>query len=202
MIKEIRKKINDKIAVKRNIEKELKELQRDKENCSKQIKYTETAQIIIQTVARQTQEKLEHQISDIVSMVLSSIFDAEFELKINYETKRNQTEIDFQLIKNGQIVDLNNVGGGAKEITSFALRMACWKLQNPKIRNMIVSDEPFKSLNDPTRELHRKLAEMIKYLSEKLELQVIMISLIPEFEEIADNIIHVRMDKEGVSQIV
>lgn len=200
-LNQIRINIDSQKSVKAHIVQELLKLNNQFGQKEKDLDYSIQAQQIIQIVAKKTQESLESHISEIVSTALNSIFDDDFELKIKYETKRNQTEVEFYLIKNGNILDLRNEGGGVLEIASFALRMACWKLKNPKCNNFIIADEPFKSINDPSRELHRKTAEMIKYLSRELNLQIILISLIPEIEEIADKIIKVEMGKDGISKV-
>ena len=170
---------------------ELKKLKKTKRN-------TETAQAIVQTVAQKTQEELTFHISDIVSSALSAIFDEPYSFKINFILKRGKTEAEIKLVRDGEEVDpLSSVGGGVVDVASFALRIAMWSLQNPKSNNVIILDEPMKFLS---RELQPKAGRMIKMLSEKLNLQFIIISHDKAIIENADRVFEVTI-RNGESKV-
>jgi len=57
------------------------------------------------------------------------------------------------------------------DVTSFALRVAFWALK--KNRPIMVLDEPFPNVSP---DLQYKVSEMVKFVSEKLGLQIIMVS--------------------------
>ena len=80
-------------------------------------------------------------------------------------------------------------------MTAFALRVAMWSLARPKWRNTLIFDEPFKNINDKSRRTQERVAEMVKVLSRKLKLQFIVITMIPELEEIADRVFELALRK-------
>jgi DNA repair exonuclease SbcCD ATPase subunit len=82
-------------------------------------------------------------------------------------------------------------GGGLLDITSFALRISFWHLNQN--RNVMIFDEPMRFLS---KELVPKAVEMVRMLSEKLGIQFIIVSHIEDFVEGADK--NFRIEKGGV----
>jgi len=163
----------------------------------------EKAQSIIQTVAQLTQEELEYHISEIATLALESVFENPYKLNLDFELRRNKSEADLSFSRKGsgdKIHPLSACGGGAVDVAAFALRIAMWSLQRNKSRNTLILDEPFKNINDPTREMHKKASLMIKEISDRLNLQIIIVTLMPELIDTADKVIEVK-NKKGVSEI-
>lgn len=153
----------------------------------------EEAQVFLQKVAQATQEQLRVHIKDIVQLCLDSVWPGEVEFDLIYEVKRGKTEARLVFIIDGEEVDpLDADGGGLVDIASFALRIAVWTLGNT--RNTIVLDEPMKHLSDNLQPL---AAEIIKELSEKLGLQIIMITHRKELTGIADKVFEVSRKRVG-----
>ena len=164
----------------------------------KEIKASEEAHIIICSIAKETQKQIQYQISSLVTLALKSVFPEPYEFKAEFVMKRNKTECSIFFLKNGKKFDpMTEVGGGVLDVASFALRVSMWALSGVN-DNILLLDEPFKNINDDTSELHRKIAELTKEVSEKLNLQIIIISMIPELREVADRVIFIRK-KRGVS---
>jgi DNA repair exonuclease SbcCD ATPase subunit len=134
----------------------------------------EKAQVFIQQVAKETQEQLKYQISDLVNLALDSCFPGEYTFDVNFEIKYGKTSAELVFInKNGTQIDpMEASGGGVVDLASFALRIAIWSLG--KSNNVIILDEPFKNLQP--MELHMKGMEMIKMLSTKLGIQFIIVT--------------------------
>ena len=140
----------------------------------RELRYSEQAQAIIQQVARETQEKLQYHISELCSLALSAVFDDPYELELEFVLRRDKTEADIYFVKDEERIDpISASGGGVIDIASFALRVALWSLARPRSRNTLVLDEAFKHLKG--LEENKKVIQMIKMLSEKLELQIIMV---------------------------
>jgi DNA repair exonuclease SbcCD ATPase subunit len=157
---------------------------------------TEKARIVVQEVANSVQKNLEYRITSIVSLALASVFPDPYEFKVEFVTRRNQTECDFYFIRDGNECDpMDSSGGGALDIASLALRMAIWSIK--KTRAIQILDEPCKFLS---RDMQSKASEMLKELSEKLGIQMIVVSHIPEMIEAADRVFEVT-NKEGVSNV-
>lgn len=159
---------------------------------------SEEAQIIIQIVAQQTQEELSFHISELCSLALSAVFDDPYKLALSFVLRRGKTETDIFFIRDGNEVDpLTASGGGAVDIASFALRVALWSLARPRTRNIIVIDEPFRFLS---RNLQPKASLMLKELSDKLNLQFVMVSHSEYLIEGADKVFECSI-KNGVSDV-
>ena len=157
------------------------------ENCQK-------ARIIVQEVANKTQEKIEFQISNLVSLALSAVFPDPYEFKVKFVQRRNRTECDLLFVKNNEEVEpLSAAGGGAVDIASFALRVAIWSIK--KTRPVFIFDEPGKFLS---RDLQNKFSALIKELSYRLQVQFIIVSHIPEIQSCSDRVFSC-VNKNGIS---
>lgn len=155
-------------------------------NLEKEIKHTEKAQAIIQKVAKETQENLSYKLSEIVTLALNSIFDDPYEFNVEFAIKRGKTEVEFLLLKKGnEYHPTNDIGGGVVDILSFALRIVMWSLKKPRTRNVIILDEPFRFLS---KDLQPKASLLLEELSEKLNLQFIMVSHSEDLIEGADKV--------------
>ena len=133
------------------------------------------AREIIRQVGIKTQQQLSYNISEITSMALSAVFEDPYELLLRFVERRNKTECDILFSKKGFAeIDPFDGGGGAIDVAAFALRVASWSMQRPRSDNVLVLDEPFKHLKG--EEANRKMLEMVKEISKKLGIQIIMVS--------------------------
>jgi len=147
----------------------------------------EKARAVVQTVANSLQKSLETRITNIVTMALSAVFDDPYEFKVEFVTRRNQTECDMLFVRNGNECEpIDSSGGGALDIASLALRMAVWSIK--KTRAIQVLDEPAKFLS---RDLQDKASTMLSTLSDELGIQLILVSHIPEMISAADKVFDV-----------
>jgi len=159
----------------------------------------EQALEIIKEVGLKTQQQLQFQIGNITTLALESVFEDPYELKVEFVERRNKTECDLLFVKkNGYLLHpLNASGGGAIDIASFALRLASWYMQTPKTRSIIILDEPLRFLSE---DLQERASNMIKELSEKLNIQFIIITHEERLTEYADKIFQTRI-RNGVTKI-
>ena len=148
---------------------------------------------LFQQAAEMTQKQLEFHISGLVSTALAAIWDNPYEFLIEFIQRRGKTEADLWLVRNGsKIKPIDASGGGVVDVVSLALRMAFWSLTK-ETRPLLIFDEPFKHLSG---DLQNKAADMLKMLSEKLGLQVLMISHIQKLVDCADKIFKVKFVKD------
>ena len=161
--------------------------------------YAESAQIILQGVAQKTQQNLEIHFSDLVTLALRSVFDEPLEFTMTVVPRRNKTEVDLFLGgpegEESKDDPMDCSGGGALDIASFALRIAFWSLR--KNRHTLILDEPFKYVSP---DLQHKVSDMVRLLSEKLKLQIIMVSHADEINYSADKTFVVSK-VNGISQV-
>jgi len=149
------------------------------------------ARALVQKVAEETQQKIEYHISNLVSMALASVFPDPYEFLVRFVQRRNRTECDLLFVKNGEECDpLTAAGGGAIDVAGFALRVAVWSLK--KTRNVFILDEPFRFLSV---DLQAKCSAMIKEISEKLKIQIIMVSHLTTLTSNADKVFHIENRK-------
>jgi DNA repair exonuclease SbcCD ATPase subunit len=105
-------------------------------------------------------------------------------------------EADILFLKNeneGKPIEI--AGGGTLDVASFALKTAIWAIK--PTNNVMILDEPFHFLS---RDLQSKCSQMIKMIQEKMKIQFIIVSHIPEITESADRIFNVENIK-GVSKV-
>lgn len=159
-------------GVRNNLNKQLKTAKNNLAQTTKNIEIVEKARAIIQIVAKETQQELEFQISDIVSYALAAVFDNPYSFHLNFVLRRDKTEADLLWKKDGEEYLPN--GGGVRDISAFALREAMRSLQPQQASPILLLDEPIKHLK-PFAAQQRALL-MMKAISEKLGLQIIMIT--------------------------
>jgi len=140
------------------------------------------AQTITQDVVKQVQEQAHSQISKVVTICLEAIFEEPYYFQIHFEQKRGRTEAKLTFERNGhEINPMTASGGGVIEIASFALRLACILLSRPKLRPVMILDEPFKNVSKKAGYLER-VPEMLISLSEEFGIQFIMVTHIEELK--------------------
>jgi len=197
-LKEMRSLLDQKKGQKEIIENDYDILEKKIKQNKKEVKYSEKALLIIQKVAKETQEELEYHISELVTLALSAVFDDPYEFKTSFVIRRGKTECDMYFEKDGQQFDpLTSVGGGVVDVACFALRIAVWSLSIRKSNNVLIFDEPFRFLS---KKLQPKASNMLKQISEKLNLQIIMVSHSQELIDGADKV-YVVDYKRGVSKV-
>jgi DNA repair exonuclease SbcCD ATPase subunit len=151
----------------------------------------EAAREVIRKVGLETQKRLQFHISEITSLALEAVFDDPYALVAEFVERRNRTECDLSFERGGELVNpLTSSGGGAVDIAAFALRVASWSMQTPKSRPVLILDEPCRFLSAG---LLPKASEMLKEISERLGLQIIMVTHSEELMDSADRVIRVRM---------
>lgn len=157
------------------------------------------ARSIVQTVAEHTQKHIEYHISNLVSMALASVFPDPYKFDLRFVQRRNKTEADLIFSKNGNETDdiLNAGGGGVADVASFALRIAQWSIK--KTRPVLLLDETFKFLHNPTYQ--ERASEMLKEVSSKLGIQIILVSDQDSLINAADKTIKLKNNK-GISEVV
>jgi DNA repair exonuclease SbcCD ATPase subunit len=146
----------------------------------------------------QTQQSLQVSISDITSLALEAVFPDPYSLEVSFVQRRNKTECDLYFMRDGNKVDpLTASGVGAVDVAAFALRIASWSMSTPHSRNVIILDEPFRFLSENYQE---QAGNMLKEISQKLGIQMIIVTHNPVLAEVADKTFNVSI-KKGVSKV-
>ncbi len=165
----------------------------------------ERALEIVKQVGLATQKQLEYHLSEQVSLAMEAVFDDPYKLKVDFQEKRGKTEVEILFTRRDlEFPPLGNAGVGAVDIASLALRIAYWSMrQDKKIRPLLLLDEPFKHLKGT--DANRRALAILQEISDKLGLQVIMVSdervSREDIISNADKVFHVSQGKDGVSKI-
>jgi len=115
---------------------------------------------------------------------------------MEFNIKRNQTEITLLVQQEDQLYELNQLGGGVSDVVSLALRLAFYALTDYNKSNVFVLDEVGRNLGQK----RIKFGEMMKELSECLGLQLIVVTHSGDIAGQADRIYEIE-HKNGLSKI-
>jgi DNA repair exonuclease SbcCD ATPase subunit len=148
----------------------------DRLECLKQ------AQSLAQEAAQKLQQRVHSQIAGIVSHCLQLVFDEPYVFNIVFERKRGRTEARLVFERNGLEVDpMTASGGGVIDVAAFALRLSSMLLNNPRLRKLMIMDEPFKFVSQANG-YRERVRDMLINLSERFGVQFIMVTHMPELQ--------------------
>lgn len=177
-------------GAKAQVERYISETEQALKQTKRNARQHEQAIEIVKEVGLKTQQTLQFHISNTVSMALSSVFDDAYEMVVEFVQRRGKTECDLLFGRgDNQVNPLSASGGGAVDVASFALRVASWSMQLPRTRNVLLLDEPFKNVSEGYLP---KASELLKQISEQLNLQIIMVTHSDTLIDSADNIIKIQ----------
>ncbi len=137
------------------------------------LKHAAECQVLIQTAAQAVQERAHNQIAAVVTKCLRTVFEDDYEFRIDFEKKRGKTEARLLFLKGGKEEDpMDGSGGGVLDVASFALRLSCIMLRRPRGRKILILDEPFKNVNGENN--RDRAAALLTALAEEFDVQIIM----------------------------
>lgn len=178
------------------LEKEIKVLEMKIVKGRRQVTLLEKAIAFVQEIGLKTQQQLQFHISDIVSVALHSVFNEPYTFEAQFEQRRSKTECHLLFERGGSRVSpIDAAGGGAVDVASFALRVVSYCLK-PN-RKVLILDEPFRYLS---RDLQSNAGEVLKKLSNDLNLQIIMVTHEEQLMDFGDKIFKVSQ-KKGISKV-
>ena len=187
-------------GMKKQVENNLIQNKTTLDNLNNRIKLLEQAQMFLQKVAQDTQSQLKFQIEDIVNLALETCFPNEYEFQLQFNIARGKTDAELVFLsqKTGRPIDpMNASGGGVVDLTAFALRIASYALEQG-VDNVIILDEPFRFIS---RDLQARAGEILKSLSTKLGLQIVMVTHIGQMIDVADKVFEVKKNSDGRSVV-
>lgn len=185
-------------GIKQQLTNSQAEIEENLRNDTRQKRRIEQALEIVKLVGLKTQKNLQFHISDVSTMALDSVFDESYLLLAEFIERRGRTECDLLLKTDDMAVDpLSATGGGVVDVLSFALRVAAYSLQRPRVRPVLLLDEPFTHLSE---QLFPKACALLTRISEELGIQIIIITHAEALMDCADKVFQIRKRK-GVSRI-
>jgi len=190
-----RNRVEQEKGKKQALEEYSQEQAADLQRRKKRLRNLKDALLVVQHVSQKTQEELKYQITELVTLALKAVFEDPYEFDIDFVHKRGKTEAEVSFIRDGEKIDpMTASGGGAVDIASFALRITLWNLHRPRTANTIILDEPARFVSD---DLQPKFGEMLKMISDKLNIQFIIVTHKKALMESADKVFHVIMKNKN-----
>ena len=153
-------------------------------------KYEEAKQIdlkaveVLNVVQKQSRDVVKNTFESLVSFALKSVYGEDYLFRLEFGNRGNLGELDFMLKspENTEYLPIEEcTAGGSVDVIALALRFVL--LQVLKVPGPVILDEPTKMLSSNYRINEYNL---YRYLSEKLERQLIIISHSKEIIELAD----------------
>ena len=151
------------------------------------------ARWILTEVSQMTQKRFQTKVETLVTMAIRSVFDRPFEFHLEFERKRNRMECRPIIVETDKGIYDDpeyDLGGGILDIVSFAFRIVLWSLQKPHSRNIIILDEPMKNMG----RLISLGGQVLKEISYKLNLQLIIVTHDDGLTEIGDKVFQITHD--------
>lgn len=170
------------------------------ENLELQIRDKIEARNIISEASRVTQKQFKDFVEQLVTLAIQSVFTEEdYKFVVKWELQNNRTQINL-MVQQGEKEPYDpedEQGGALLDIISFALRIVLWVLEKPRSRNTLILDEPFKYCGDFTI----LAAKMVKNISKKLQLQIIMVTHSDVLKNVGDRSWKVHRVNGGSSHV-
>ncbi|MHA2264848.1 MAG: hypothetical protein ACXAEN_20845 [Candidatus Thorarchaeota archaeon] len=149
-------------------------------------------------IAKLTQSDITDYLESTVSLAMDVIpSDEEQSLLAEFETRRNQQELDLYFQEGDQEpipldskIDL--VGNSVEEVISFASKLCTWSIMNPRPAPFQAHDEPFRALKD---ENIGNVLKFVKEIQEELGLQMLILTHRPDIANIGDRVFYLDKKK-------
>lgn len=164
----------------------------------------EQASAVLSRIGEERQTAAQHQIEDLVTRGLQSIFNEDLTFHVVQAVKNKQPVVEFVVrshMPDGQEVETEVIGargGGLAEVVGFLLRLVVMLLSKDKQETILFLDESFGMLS---AHYEVRMAEFLKEIVENTGIQVLMISHSNAFDDVADRKYRFELD-HGVTKVV
>lgn len=197
-LKDLRRQLDRMQGAKQAAARRVDEVQGNIERLECEVEDSRQAQTIINTVARETQSQLEYQLGDLGSMAQAAIFEDPYRFGAEFEISgRSGTVCRFYFERGGgRFEPLAAAGGGPVDVASWALRPSILPMSGR--RKTLWLDEPFRFLS---RVYQPRAAAMLREVSQRLKIQIVMITHSADLLASADRVFTVRRGEDGTSWV-
>lgn len=197
-INDVQRVVSRKLTEHKVLSGQIDQISKEYKSAESEISNMVEARNIIAEASRITQEQFKEFVESLITLAIQSVFpDKDYKFIVDFVLQANRSQI-FLMVQQGDkepYLPEDEQGGCLLDIISFALRIVLWSLEKPRSRNVLIFDEPFRW----TGALTEKAANMMKEISGKLDIQIIMVTHDERLSEVADRSWHVTRDKRGVS---
>ena len=157
----------------------------------------EEALVVLQELEKTWRGTFEQALASVVGEGLSAVFGDEIELLFISDIKRDVAHLDMKLKTNGLVTSLMGAKGGSViNVLSVLLRVLLTISSRPEMRRVLILDEPFSMVS---AEYRAPLAQLLKEMAERLDVQFIITSHEPEISDAADVAYQILKDGRGTA---
>ena len=129
---------------------------------------------LIQEAAKATLSNISMKIGNIVTKAITSVLNQDYTFHIDFKIAYGKLASDMYLMKDGFRYDLRKDNGdGVVDLVAIALRIAAICIDRRKLRKLLILDEPCGAVSVNFQPF---VGEMLKSLSDLLDLQIIMVA--------------------------
>jgi len=188
-LKDLIEKTNTKLIEYKLAKKKFTQAKIKHKQLTKRLETLEKFKGLVILVAQQSLEETIQYIENTVTLALQSVFGEDYRAIIKIEQKRDQQEVYFFLQKGELELELRQdlTGVGEIDIYCYGLRLVFFSLEENCLP-IILMDEPLKNLS---KNYLPQMAEVLKQMTDTLEIQQIIISHEEGIIETADKIIRI-----------
>lgn len=147
---------------------------------------------LLRETADSQRDAVRKNVEAVVSAALRAVFGDNLALVLDVGIKRGVVSMEPMLVYRSPArrVPLSEVGGGVADVVAFAFRVAVLCLRRPRLRPVLIADEPFKHVSAAYLP---NIAAMLRELVDRTGLQFIIVSHEPEIAACADKLFRVSM---------
>lgn len=152
------------------------------------------SQQTITEIAKRIQLVVKKYIESLVTKAVAPVFDRPFKFVLEYDVKGRKT-VAQPLIVEGDgepQIPKEEMGVSILDILSFAFRIVLWRLERPRSRAVMWMDEPMRDVGKG--KFLERAADMLREISQRLGLQLIIITHEQELARIGDAVFQVSHD--------
>jgi len=200
LLKQKRSLFDQKLGEARAIKRRQIELEKEIETLGVEVTNYDKALAIFHNLSSVVQENFTQSIEDLISEGLTSVFEYPLRFKITPEVKGGQSVLDFSILnEDGTETDILDArGGGLSALCGVLLRIVILRLMNDRMRQILILDEPLSHLSSS---YVPAAGELLKRLSEELDIQIIMVTHQPEFADHATDIYELSPADKNVQAV-
>ena len=191
------------VGVRNSLQEKLELLKTQEEELYDQATKATDALSFVESSVQSIRSKTFRSIESVANEALSVVYCGEnLRVECDFDIKRDRSAVVIRItteFPDGAKLKRNPDGSGCgvSDVIAICLRMVL--IRATGCEPILVADEPFKWLG---RDQIGKAAELLKYLSQKLDIQLIIASHHPELREIADRSYCLELNEERESIII
>jgi DNA repair exonuclease SbcCD ATPase subunit len=187
LLRQKRSRFDQKLGEARAIKRRQGELEKEVEALGLEVSNYDKALAIFHGLSSVVQEHFTQAIEDLISEGISSVFETNLRFKITPDVKGGQSVLDFTISNDdGTETDILDArGGGLSALCGVLLRIVILRLMTDRIRQILILDEPLSHLSAA---YVPAAGELLRRLSDELDIQIIMVTHQPEFADHATDV--------------